>query len=174
MKEVYIYTESTLPVYKNQLDRGADVKATSKKIKFVGGEPIIVYGTGVYVYSPDQLNIELRARSSVSTDTNLYLANGVGTIDGGYLGELKFAFALRGFVNQTLIPEIVHFEKDILTVIHQDGLEQTFMIYELEDRIGQLVIGEKGQVKFIEVTKEEFDSITTTRSQSGFGSTGKK
>lgn len=160
-----------LPEYKNPGDRGADIKAISREIKWVGTEPVLLYKTGIRIYSPTGENLELRARSSIGTKTNLQLANGIGTIDNGYLGELMFVFTLRGLTVQITKPKTSFYNK--LFIVEQEDKEQFFTVYEVGDNIGQLIVGNKGQATFKQVNEEEFNNLKTERGQGGFGSTGK-
>jgi dUTP pyrophosphatase len=100
---------------------------------------MVTYGTGLAVEIPEGYVGLLFPRSSVSK-TTLNLANSVGVIDSGYRGEIMFKFRYL-----------------------EEG-----MIYDIEERIGQLIIMPYPQVEFEEV--EELSS--TERGEGGFGSTG--
>lgn len=174
MNELLVYSETgQFPEYKDQLDRGADIRATKIELQWVGTEPVLVYSTGIHIYSPYMENLELRPRSSIGTNVNLYLTNGIGTIDNGYTGELKFVFALRGYRLGLTKPKVSLYN-EFLEVIHEDGFEQMFTVYQVGDRIGQLVVGDMHQTKIVKVNRKEFELINTTRSNKGFGSTGQK
>lgn len=98
------------------------------------------YGTGLAIALPEGYEAEIRPRSSISK-YSLVLVNSPGTIDSDYRGELLVRF------------------KEI------DNRE---IIYDVGDRIAQLVIKEVPKVDFEEVT--ELDE--TKRGSGGFGSTG--
>ena len=100
-----------------------------------------VYSTGIAIQLPKDHVALIFPRSSISK-TGLILSNSVGVIDAGYTGEIMFKFR----------PTNSH-----------------PILYNVGDRIGQMVILPLPQVKFKEV-KELFK---TDRGNGGFGSTGK-
>jgi dUTP pyrophosphatase len=101
---------------------------------------MVTYGTGLAFEIPEGHVGLIFPRSSISK-TTLNLSNSVGVIDSGYRGEIMFKF--RYLENGD--------------------------VYEVGDRIGQLVIIELPKVNIIEV--QELSS--TERGEGGFGSTGK-
>lgn len=103
-------------------------------------EKFIEYGTGLSFELPEDHVMLVFARSSI-TNKDLILANHVGVLDSGFRGELKMRFRKTG--------------KDI---------------YEIGDRIGQIII-----VPFPKIDFEETEelSMNTSRGTGGFGSTGK-
>jgi dUTP pyrophosphatase len=101
-------------------------------------ETTVTYDTGLAIEIPEGYVGLVFPRSSVSK-TSLVLANSVGVIDSGYRGSimLKFKYLEEGFV------------------------------YDVGDRIGQLVIIPYPQISF-----EEVDELSETeRGEGGFGST---
>lgn len=101
---------------------------------------MVTYGTGLAIEIPEGHVGLIFPRSSISK-TTLNLSNSVGVIDSGYRGPIMFKF--RYLENGD--------------------------VYEVGDRIGQLVIMEIPKVSIIEV--QELSS--TERGEGGFGSTGK-
>lgn len=101
----------------------------------------LVYGTGLAVEIPEGYVGLLFPRSS-NSKTNLYLTNHVGIIDSGYRGQLMFKYKTVNFGNN---------------------------VYEVGDRVGQLIIIPYPSIEFEEV--EELSS--TERGTGGYGSTGK-
>jgi dUTP pyrophosphatase len=99
-----------------------------------------VYGTGLAMEIPEGHVGLIFPRSSISRTAHS-LRNAVGVIDSGYRGEIMLKF-------------------DINT--HNSP------VYEIGDRIGQVVILPYPQVEFEEV----FELSKTTRGKGGFGSTG--
>lgn len=99
----------------------------------------VTYDTGLSIEIPEGYVGLLFPRSSVYK-TELNLANSVGVIDSGYRGPIMFKFRYI-----------------------EDGL-----VYEVGDRIGQILILPYPQIEFNEV--EELSS--TSRDGGGFGSTG--
>ena len=101
---------------------------------------MVTYGTGLSIEIPEGYVGLLFPRSSVCK-TSLNLSNSVGVIDSGYRGEimLKYRYPEQG------------------------------LVYDLGDRVGQLIIMPYPQIKLIEA--EELSS--TERGEGGYGSSGK-
>lgn len=99
----------------------------------------IEYGTGLSFELPEDYMMLVFPRSSLS-NKDLILTNHVGILDSGYRGELKLRYRKIG-----------------------DD------IYDVGDKIGQIVV-----VPFPKVEFEEVDELSdTSRGNGGFGSTGK-
>ncbi len=101
---------------------------------------MVTYDTGLAMEIPEGHVGLLFPRSSVSK-TTLNLANSVGVIDSGYRGSIMLKFRY---------PE--------------EGL-----VYDVGDKVGQLVIMELPKVTILEVK----DLSSSDRGEGGFGSTGK-
>lgn len=101
---------------------------------------MVTYDTGLSIEIPEGYVGLLFPRSSVSK-TTLNLANSVGVIDSGYRGSLmlKFRYLEEGDV------------------------------YDIGDRVAQLVIM---KLPFVEIT-EVTELSSSERGEGGFGSTGK-
>ncbi len=121
-------------------DAGADLVATS--VDTSRGDQV-VYGTGLAVEIPEGMVGLVFPRSSVR-NYNLSMANSVGVIDSGYRGEIMVTF---NFNSRT--PDNT--------------------IYQVSDRIAQLVIIPVPLAQYVEV--EELSE--TQRGTEGHGSTGK-
>jgi dUTP pyrophosphatase len=120
-------------------DAGADLVATSVDLSRDGQ---VVYGTGLAVEIPEGMVGLVFPRSSVR-NYNLSMANSVGVIDSGYRGEIMVTF---NFNSRT--PDNT--------------------IYQVSDRIAQLVIIPVPLAQYVEV-----DELSETeRNTSGHGSTG--
>lgn len=104
------------------------------------GNGKIKYGTGLAIEIPKGHVGLLFPRSSVFK-TSFQLANSVGVIDSEYRGEISLIFKYTG----------------------GDG-----PVYEIGDRIGQLIILPYPKINFEEVE----DLSKSERGQGGFGSTG--
>ena len=100
---------------------------------------MVTYDTGLSIEIPEGYVGLLFPRSSI-VKTELELANSVGVIDSGYRGPIMFKFRYNA-----------------------EG-----MVYDVGDRVGQIIIMPYPQVKFEEV--EELS--TSERGEGGFGSTG--
>lgn len=139
-----LHKDAVIPKYETVGSVGMDLTATSKKYDEYGN---VVFGTGISIQIPDGYYADLRPRSSISK-YDLVLANSVGTIDSDYRGELilKFKPSVYFGVNRG----------------DDDGV-----MYNVGDRIAQLVILPYPKVSFVEV-----DELSDTkRGTGGFGST---
>lgn len=138
---------ATIPQYAKEGDAGIDLVATDMTINESIARTTVVYGTGLAIEIPMGYVGLLFPRSSVYK-TSLRLSNSVGVIDSGYRGEIMLNF----------------------TVIHNPLQPGTWKqsIYEVGDRVGQLMILPYPSINFVEVD-ELSDSI---RGEGGFGSTG--
>jgi len=121
-------------------DAGADLVATSIDLSRDGQ---MVYGTGLAVEIPEGMVGLIFPRSSIR-NTDLSLSNSVGVIDSGYRGEIMVTFNMKW---------------------EQPGQKG---VYEVGDRIAQLVIIPVPLAKYVEV--EELSE--TQRGTDGHGSTG--
>jgi dUTP pyrophosphatase len=101
----------------------------------------IVYKTGIAIEIPEGYCGLCFPRSSVR-EKPLILANSIGLIDSDYRGEISFSFKRVSIGNN---------------------------LYEIGERIGQIVIIPYPKVEFSEVD----DLSTTKRGKGGHGSTGK-
>lgn len=129
-----------IPTYAKDGDAGMDLTATSKSYDEHGN---VCYGTSLAFEIPKGFVGLLFPRSS-NTKKDLILGNSVGVLDSGYRGEvvLKFKAALK---DQHRMKEI----------------------YEIGDRIGQIIIMPHPQIMFNVV--DELSS--SDRGVGGFGST---
>ena len=141
-----LHKDAVIPKYETVGSVGMDLTAVSKEYDEHGN---VVFGTGLAIQIPTGYYADLRPRSSISK-YDLVLANSVGTIDADYRGELilKFKPSVYFGVNRG----------------DDDGV-----MYDVGDRIAQLVILPYPKVSFVEV-----DELSDTeRGTGGFGSTNK-
>lgn len=103
-------------------------------------EGIYTYGTGLAIAIPNGQVGLIFPRSSIYRK-ELTLTNSVGVIDAGYRGEIKFKFR---------------------------PTDHNAKVYEVGDRVGQLVIVPIQLTEFVEV--DELNE--TKRGNGGFGSSG--
>lgn len=133
-----------LPTYSKEGDACMDVYVHSIEPK-EGGR--VVYHTGLHFAIPEDYEMEIRPRSSI-TKTKAIMQNAPGTLDEGYRGELM--------------------------IVHRDIIEPTCSrsYYKVGDRCAQILIRRRERIVFDEVkTLNELGE--TDRGQGGFGSTGK-
>ena len=135
-----LHEDAVIPAYGKPGDAGLDLTATSIEKDSYGN---VVYGTGLAIEIPEGYVGLIFPRSS-NSKTDLYLTNHVGVVDSGYRGEIMFKFR----ANPSLINAV---------------------IYQVGDRVGQLIIIPYPQIELVEAA-ELSDS---ERGEGGFGSTGK-
>ena len=141
-----LHKDAVIPKYETVGSVGMELTAVSKEYDEHGN---VVFGTGLAIQIPEGYYADLRPRSSISK-YDLVLANSVGTTDSDYRGELilKFKPSVYFGVNRG----------------DDDGV-----MYDVGDRIAQLVILPYPKVSFVEV-----DELSDTeRGTGGFGSTNK-
>lgn len=134
-----------IPQYSKPGDAGMDLTATSVEIDEWGN---ISYGTGLAFEIPEGYVGLLFPRSS-NCKKDLVLSNSVGILDSGYRNEVFFKFKPVEFFNL------------------EEEFEEDIRVYDVGDRIGQIVILPYPQIEFEEV--EELSE--TERGYGGFGST---
>lgn len=130
--------KAVVPAYTRAGDAGLDLTATSMEETGM----YIEYGTGLAVAIPPGFVGYIFPRSSLS-NYHLTLANHVGVIDSNYRGEIKFRF------KKTMYSAPAN-------------------VYNVGDRIGQLIIMPIPSIEFEEVQ----DLDETNRGANGYGSSG--
>lgn len=144
-------------------DAGFDVKAIS--VEYDKNTDSFIYGTGIHLEMPEDYVCLSFPRSS-NFKTDFYLANGIGVIDNGYRGEIKFIYKCR-----TAARVIIKINSIISKLLlgKTTKLHTAFQPYDIGDRIGQLLFTKLPIVHFVE-TNELSES---DRGNNGHGSTGK-
>lgn len=113
-----------LPKYKTEGSAGLDLKANiSENIELRSLERKLI-ATGLFISLPKGYEAQIRGRSGLALNHGITLANGIGTIDSDYRGELKVI--------------LINLSKESYTV--KEG-----------DRIAQLVFIKHETVELIEV-----------------------
>lgn len=159
IKFAKVHRSATIPKYEHEGDSGFDfISIKPDDITF--GEVTLVR-TGLKVEMPElwfmtdlghtlpykvMMELQLRAKSGLSSKYGVTLANGIGTIDWGYRGEIILAMT-------KLTPGVFHIEQGMK--VAQGVFAPVFY---------------KGGLKFLEVVKEELND--SSRGEGGFGSTG--
>lgn len=162
---------AVIPSYAKPGDAGMDLVATSRVFDKYGN---VEYGTGLAMEIPEGYVGLIFARSSISKQ-DLSLANAVGVIDSGYRGEIKFKF------KPTLSYMDFGYAEDNYGIgENRDSFDYVGFasnnqkncidasIYNVGDRIGQIIIMPYPTISFLEV--DELSS--TERADGGFGHTG--
>jgi len=145
----------TLPVYANAGDAGMDIRA-AEDVTLLPGETKVI-PTGLKMVIPSGYEIQVRARSGLSLKTPLRIANGIGTIDEGYRGELGVILW-----NSSTSGD------EVYTISEK---ENKHGIYEIKkgDRIAQIVLSKYETIDFEEIS--DVSKIEGNRG-GGFGSSG--
>lgn len=171
--------KAIIPAYAHVTDAGMDIVATRRWTDEYGN---ICYGTDLAFELPEGYVMLIFPRSSVSK-YDLTLANSVGVLDCGYQGELIFKFKPSLAVSQLGTPEGDSDDEtwdldDENVGVAIPGVNPYInptchyideRVYEVGDRIGQIIILPYPSIQFEEV--EEFGE--SERGTGGFGSTGK-
>ena len=164
-----LYENAIIPQYAKAGDAGLDLTAVDYYYDLEGN---VVYHTGLAIEIPEGYVGLIFPRSSICKK-DLSLTNAVGVIDSGYRGEITMKFkptlCFEGnedteYRGRNQFDELggVYIPYDELTPIIPN-------LYELGDRIGQLIILPYPKVEF----KEVDELSKTERGDGGYGSTGK-
>ena len=132
-----------LPEYANKGSAGMDLRANESMVLPTG--EVRKISTGLFIEIPEGYEGQIRCRSGLATQ-GIILANGNGTLDSSYRGEIG-------------------------VLLYNSTLDK-FKIQK-GDRIAQLIIAPVVHAELEEVQHYEDLSITD-RGQGGFGSTGVK
>lgn len=149
--------DAKTPLRVHDVDAGFDLYS----ISIEKTRDYIEYKTGIAFEIPEGYVGMLFPRSSV-TSKDLILKNSVGIIDASFRGEIRFRFYNTGI-------------DDEYHTIHQNGILNKISnirsenkIYNIGERIGQIVFLELPKVELIESN----ELSETNRGQGGYGSTG--
>lgn len=143
-----LHPNAVIPKYAKDGDAGMDLTAVTKSYDRDGN---IVYGTGLAFEIPEGYVGLVFPRSSLSR-LDIALSNCVGVIDSGYRGEVTVKFKPAMLFNREQRPIILNNR-----------------IYEVGERVAQIIIIPYPQITFIEA-----DELSETeRGTGGYGSSGK-
>ena len=140
-----LHKDAVVPTKAHKYDAGFDLTAVSKSYDEYGN---ICYGTGLAFSIPKNYVGLIFPRSSICKK-DLSLANSVGVIDSGYLGEVSFKF--KESLSLTEARTKTHFDD-----------------YKIGERTGQLIIIPIPQINLVECD----DLGDSERGVGGFGSSG--
>lgn len=139
--KIWLEEGAMLPKYAHDDDACMDLFV--KDIELINNR--LIYHTGVHVALPEDYEMEIRPRSSI-TKTKAIIQNSPGTVDEGYRGEIM--------------------------VIQRRMDKYDDPAYSKGDRVAQLLIRRRERIVWEEVESLE-DLGYTDRGGNGFGSTGK-
>lgn len=160
---------AVIPMYGKPGDAGMDLTATSRHFDAEGN---VVYGTGLAFEIPEG-HVGLIFPRSSNAKKDLILTNSVGVVDSGYRGEVMFKFKPVPFFADEAPGESRETSWFDFTVTpggrFADSFEYGINLYEVGERVGQIII-----MPYPQVTFEEASELSSTeRGEGGFGSTGK-
>lgn len=136
--------DTKTPSYAYELDSGFDLYSTEKFVIPAFGRALIP--TGLSFDLPEGYEIQVRTKSGLSINLGLIVLNSPGTVDRGYLGEIK----------------VPVFNVNSSSIIVEKGM-----------KVAQGVVCPVVCGKFVKF--EEMDNLgTSERGDKGFGSTGLK
>lgn len=178
-----LHPDAVIPKYAHDGDAGLDLTAVSRGFDEHGA---IVYHTGLAFEIPQGYVGLLFPRSS-NAKKDLLLSNSVGVLDSTYRGEVTFKFKpslvvcdkgkigldetdYEGHFTDDWSKEFVTFHGRMRNYpdIEEGCLPFQPRLYEVGDRIGQIIIIPYPQVEFEEVK----NLSQTERGEGGYGSTG--
>lgn len=136
-----LHPDAKIPQYAKPGDAGMDLYCTS--IEYSDDLYFVQYNTGLAIEIPDGYFGLCVPRSS-NSKKDLLLCNSAGIIDSGYRGEISFRYAII----RNTIPRL--------------------RLYEIGDRIGQILILPYPQIEYVEVE----NLSESERGINGYGSTG--
>lgn len=111
-----------LPKYKTEGSAGLDLKANISQDIVIESLDRKLIPTGIYLSIPNGYEAQIRGRSGLALNHGITLANGIGTIDSDYRGEI-------GVI-------LINLGKEAYTVKEGDRIAQMVLIkYELADFI---------------------------------------
>lgn len=81
-------SQNDLPSYASSGASGMDLRADLDQDVIIKPMEIKLIPTGIYVQIPEGYEIQIRARSGLALKHGITMANGIGTIDSDYRGEI--------------------------------------------------------------------------------------
>jgi len=132
------------PAFAYRLDSGFDLRSITEEI--IKPKEVGLIPTGISLEIPQGFEVQIRSRSGLALKEGLFVLNSPGTIDQGYIGEIKIILA--NFSNE---------ERKI----------------NKGDRIAQACLCPIVTGEYIELINNKTKSTKTDRGTDGFGSTGK-
>jgi dUTP pyrophosphatase len=150
-----LHSDATIPTYATEGASGFDLVAVEEVVIAPGKTELVK--TGLAIEIPNGYELQIRPRSGLSLTTNLRISNSPGTIDSDYRGEICVIVSNIGSTCHD------KFRKGC-GCIRDAGI-----IVKKGDRIAQGVICPVVKGLFAEVSALS----ETSRSDGGFGSTGK-
>lgn len=159
--------DTQLVEYAHSNDAGFDLRAD--RDYYISPGQTVLIKTGIKVAIPEGYELQIRARSGISLKTDLRLANGIGTIDSGYRGEIGVILHNTYRFNN-IEARVVDISGNKIENPPKGYPKLTYYIKK-GDRIAQGVLAKVYKANFLQV--KDVTSIGIDR-KGGFGSSGIK
>ncbi|MEY8415802.1 dUTP diphosphatase [Tissierella praeacuta] len=123
-------SEFELPEYKTKGAAGLDLQANiNEPIELKPLDRVLV-STGLFLSIPEGYEAQIRGRSGLALKHGITLANGIGTIDSDYRGEIKVILINLGKESYIInkgdrIAQMVFIKYEKATLIEVDDLDET-------------------------------------------------
>ena len=119
-----------LPKYKTQGSAGLDLKANISQDILIESLERKLIPTGIYLSIPKGYEAQIRGRSGLALKHGITLANGIGTIDSDYRGEIGVIIVNLGKEAYTVkegdrIAQMVFIKYEIANFIEVEELDET-------------------------------------------------
>lgn len=157
--------DTQLVAYAHFNDSGFDLRAD--RDYYISPGQTVMVKTGIKVAIPEGYELQIRARSGISFKTDLRLANGIGTIDSGYRGEIGVLLHNTYRFNN-IEARVVDIQGNKIENAPKGYPKLTYYIKK-GDRIAQGVLAKVYRANFLQV--KDVLSIGIDR-KGGFGSSG--
>lgn len=125
--------------YAHNDDTGFDIRACNNHNVIIGPKGRVVIPAGFKIMPEDGYALQIRARSGNSLKLGLSLANGVGTVDNGYLGEVG-VIVVNLSDEEIVIERGMKIAQGVVEKVYQFDFEEV----DCEDALGKSERGEGG------------------------------
>ena len=121
-----LYPDAVLPKYQTQQSAGLDLAAYIPIYRVLQPMERMIVPTGLTIALPEGYEAQIRARSGLAIKHGVCLANGVGTVDSDYRGEIGVLLINLGAEPFTIEPGmriaqmvITQHERAVWTVVDE-------------------------------------------------------
>lgn len=130
--EVKIINKSNYPKpwYAHPNDAGMDLKANINYPTVIRPHERILIPTGIFIQMPNNLEAQIRPRSGLAINQGITVVNSPGTIDPGFIGEIKVGLINLTTVDYTISPgeriaQMVFNKFETVSWIDTENFEET-------------------------------------------------
>lgn len=92
------------PSYASPGSAGCDLRADISEDVIIRSHETVLIPTGIYIALEDGYEAQIRSRSGMTLKHGIVVANGVGTIDSDYRGEIKVILYNQSKTDYTITP----------------------------------------------------------------------